>query len=208
MRHRVEPSAIAADDDVDVPAADGGQDHSPLTQEPTSLRHRVLTRHRMKVLEAGLRSSAPRHLAEAAGCQWPAAPEPEGLIVSLRVAATDPKVPIEGLRGAVADPDEARSSPLRLGEQKRQLIEIHILDAESGDLRKLSPRVDEHPNNRCVPSVLEAGTVASLQQIAELIVTKNPGGDSRTFGGDMFRIGEAAISPSSTAKPKKCCNAR
>jgi hypothetical protein len=128
---------------------------------------------RVQVLEARLSRSAPRHLAEPARRQWPAASKPERFGVSLGVRSADPEVPIEGLRGAVADPDIARSSPLRLDEQERQLVEIYVLDAKPGDLREPRSGVDEHSDDRGVTSVLEARAVTSLQQVAQLIIVKD-----------------------------------
>lgn len=157
-------------------AAPSGESHQvafrTTIREPV-VREGVAELMRVQVLEARPPRSSPRDLAEAARRERPTGPEPKEFDVSFGMAATDAEITVDRLRRAITNPNVARSTPLRLREEKGQLVEIDVFDAKPGNLRQPRSCVDEDAKDCSVSAIIEARALASPEQVPQLIVAEH-----------------------------------
>jgi hypothetical protein len=58
--------------------------------------------------------------------------------------------------------------PTALAHHDRRLVEVDVLDAQSGELATAHPAVEEEPDHRVVAAVLEAGPGTGVEQLPQL----------------------------------------
>jgi hypothetical protein len=150
---------------------------------------------RVQVLEAGLRRPAPRHLADTAWGHRATASEPQVLRMSLWMRSPHAEVPIESLRRAVSDPDEARSSSLRLDEQERQLVEVGVLNAKSSNLGDPTPVSIKMRTIAASRRSSKPGPSQAFSRSRSWSSPRTAGGDSGTLRGLMFASGKRGFRP-------------
>ena len=137
---------------------------------------------RVDVGDAGRSATASDRVGHAIGGHRAGQTEPEFRPSLVAVASPDTEVAIQRLRGLV--PKRTRSLAPSLPQHERDvLLEIDVRHPQPGQLGEAHPGVEEQPNDRHIPAVVEPTALAGREQPPQLVVRV----DGRWRLGDVRR---------------------